>query len=67
MLIDEIRQPIFKLIEILKIDAIAYVPPTIKRETQLMKVLMNGLKINKPQIEIIKIGGIIPPILMISI
>ena len=60
ILIDEIKEPINKLIEILKIDAIAYVPPTIKRETQLMKVLMNGIKINKPQIEIIKIGGIIP-------
>lgn len=60
ILIDEIKIPINKLIDVLKIDAIAYVPPTIKRETQLMKVLMNGIKINKPQIEIIKIGGIIP-------
>ncbi len=60
ILIDEIKTPINKLIETLKIDAIAYVPPTIKRETQLMKVLMNGIKINKPHIEIIKIGGIIP-------
>ena len=60
ILIDEIKEPINKLIVTLKIDAIAYVPPTIKRETQLMKVLMNGIKINKPQIEIIKIGGIIP-------
>ena len=60
ILIDEIKSPINKLIDILKIDAVAFIPPTIKRETQLMKVLMNGIKINKPQIEIIKIGGIIP-------
>ncbi|WP_293875398.1 HTH domain-containing protein [Flavobacterium sp.] len=60
ILIDEIKKPINRLLETLKIDAIAYVPPTIKRETQLMKVLMNGLKINKPLIGIIKIGGIIP-------
>lgn len=60
ILIEEIKKKLDKIIEIYGIDAIGYVPPTIKRETQLMKVLMNGLKINKPKIEIIKIGGIIP-------
>jgi hypothetical protein len=60
ILIDEIKNPLEKIIQIYNIDAIGYVPPTIKRETQLMKVLMKGIKINKPMIEIIKIGGIIP-------
>jgi len=60
ILIEAIKNPIFKMINVLDIDAIGFVPPTIKRETQLMKVMMNGLKINKPMIEIIKIGGIIP-------
>ena len=60
ILIDEIKYPLEKIIQIYNIDAIGYVPPTIKRETQLMKVLMKGIKINKPMIEIIKIGGIIP-------
>ena len=60
ILIDEIKDKIQTIISVYKIDAIAYVPPTIKRETQLMKVLANGLKINLPSIEIMKIGGIIP-------
>jgi hypothetical protein len=60
ILIDEIKEKIDTILSIYKIDAIAYVPPTIKRETQLMKALANGLKINLPSIEIQKIGGIIP-------
>ena len=60
ILIDEIKEKIDTIISVYKIDAIAFVPPTIKRETQLMKVLANGLKINLPSIEIQKIGGIIP-------
>ncbi|WP_395066110.1 hypothetical protein [Flavobacterium sp.] len=60
ILIDEIKEKINTIISVYKIDAIAYVPPTIKRETQLMKVMANGLKINLPSINIIKIGGIIP-------
>lgn len=60
ILIEQIKNPIEKIIKLKKIDAIAFVPPTIKRETQLMKVLANGLKINKPMVEILKIGGIIP-------
>lgn len=60
MLIDEIKSKINSILEKYKIEAIAYVPPTIKRETQLMKVLANGLKIPLPQVEIQKISGIIP-------
>lgn len=60
ILIEEIKEKINTILTIYKIDAIAYVPPTIKRETQLMKVLANGLKINLPSIDIIKTGGIIP-------
>jgi hypothetical protein len=60
LLIEQIKQKIQIIIEKYSIDAIAYVPPTIKRETQLMKVLANGLKINLPFIQIIKISGLIP-------
>lgn len=60
ILIDEIKDKVQTIISVYNIDAIAYVPPTIKRETQIMKVLANGLKINLPSIEIQKIGGIIP-------
>ena len=60
MLVDEIKVKIQIILTECQINAIAYVPPTIKRETQLMKVLANGLKISLPQIEIQKISGIIP-------
>lgn len=60
ILIEEIKQKIDVIISEYNIDAVAFVPATIKRETQLMKFLANGLKINLPVIEIIKTGGIIP-------
>lgn len=60
ILIEEIKQKIDVIISEHGIDAVAFVPATIKRETQLMKFLANGLKINLPVIEIIKTGGIIP-------
>src|SRR5690606_34497845 len=43
-----------------KIGAIGFIPPTIKREVQLMKFLKNGLNLNTPAIDIQKISGIIP-------
>jgi hypothetical protein len=60
ILIEEIKQKIDVIISEYSIDAVAFVPATIKRETQLMKFLANGLKINLPVIEIQKTGGIIP-------
>ena len=60
ILIQEIKDKIDVIISEYDIDAVAFVPPTIKRETQIMKFLANGLKINLPVIEIQKIGGIIP-------
>lgn len=57
ILIQEIKQKIDIIISEYDIDAVAFVPPTIKRETQLMKFLANGLKINLPVIEIMKIVG----------
>ena len=41
-------------------DAVGYVPPTIRREVQIMKYLETHLKINLPKIKIQKISGIIP-------
>ena len=60
ILIQEIKHKIEVIIAQYDIDAVAFVPPTIKRETQLMKFMANALKINLPVIEIMKIGGIIP-------
>lgn len=43
-----------------QIDAVGFVPPTIRREVQLMKFLQNGLQLNIPVVDIQKISGIIP-------
>lgn len=60
ILIDNIKHKIEAFIRLHHIDAIGFVPPTIRREVQLMKVLQSGLKINLPLVNILKIGGIIP-------
>lgn len=60
ILIDETRKKIEEFIKIHHINAVGFVPPTIRREVQLMKFLQTGLKINLPVINILKIGGIIP-------
>ena len=60
ILINQIKEKINIIISQYDINAIAFVPPTIKRETQLMKFLSTGLKINLPVLEIQKVGGIIP-------
>ena len=40
-----------------KIDAVAYIPPTIKRETQFMKVLQQQLNFPLPHLKIMKVSG----------
>lgn len=60
LLIEAIKSHLNNILDVYKIDALAFVPATIKRETQLMKVLENGLKLNKPKIVIEKYSGLIP-------
>jgi uracil phosphoribosyltransferase len=60
LLIEAIKKHLNDILDIYQIDAIAFVPPTIKRETQLMKVLESGLKLNKPKIILEKYSGLIP-------
>jgi hypothetical protein len=60
ILVKEINDKIKSLIAKYKFDAIGFVPPTIRREVQLMKYLETQLKINLPKIRIQKISGIIP-------
>ena len=60
ILVDEIREKIKTLVQEHDFDAVGYVPPTIRREVQLMKFLETQLKINLPKINIQKISGIIP-------
>lgn len=49
------RTGIENVIKKYTIDAVAYVPPTIKREVQIMKELESGLALNLPKINIFKI------------
>src|SRR3989339_581301 len=54
-LIREIKPKVDQLIKKYKIDGIGYIPPTVKRETQLMKVLERGLHENLRSIVITKV------------
>lgn len=60
ILVTEMKAPIEILLQRIKPNAVAFVPPTIRREVQLMKFLETHLKLNFPKINIQKIGGLIP-------
>lgn len=55
IIVNEIKQRIIKLIEEEAITAILYVPPTIKRKTQIMDFLRAQLAIDLPNIKVEKI------------
>lgn len=54
-IVQEIKGRVQKLITNEQIDAIVYVPPTIKREVQIMTYLKTHLKLNLPVINIRKL------------
>jgi len=54
-LIESIKTKVNKLINLEKIDAVGFIPPTIKREVQFMKILEKKLNLTLPSISIIKI------------
>ena len=54
-LTEEIKPKISKLITKYRIDAVAFIPPTVKREVQFMKELENNLKLEVNRVEINKI------------
>ena len=60
LLADEIKQRIDDFIAENKYDAVAFIPPTIKRETQIMKFLEQHLRLKLPHISISKISNMIP-------
>lgn len=59
-IVAEIKPKLEKLLKDEKYNAIGFVPPTIRREVQIMKYLETHLKVNLPKINIQKISGIIP-------
>ena len=60
ILLNELKPKLDVMLKTHKFDAVGFVPPTIRRELQLMKYLETHLKINLPKINIQKISGIIP-------
>ncbi len=60
LMMDEIRERIVSFVNLQKADAIGFVPPTIRREVQIMKFIQNNLQLPFPIIEIKKLSGIIP-------
>ncbi len=60
MMMQEIKAKIFAFINQHEIDAVGFVPPTIRREIQIMKFIQENLNLNLPILEIKKISGIIP-------
>jgi DNA-binding Lrp family transcriptional regulator len=60
ILIDNVKTRFHRFISTHNFDAVGFVPPTIKREAQIMKFIEKKLEIPLPQIEIQKISNIIP-------
>ena len=60
ILLNKIKAGIEDFIDTHKIKALGFVPPTIKREVQLMQFLKTGIDIAIPLINIQKISGKIP-------
>ncbi len=54
---DTIKPKVEELIKTQKIDAVVYVPPTVKRNVQFMKILEKRLAIGLPKVSIIKVLG----------
>lgn len=59
-LVAELKPKLTDMLSAVSFDAVGYVPPTIRREVQLMKYLETHLQINLPKVRILKISGIIP-------
>lgn len=54
-LVDQIRPQIEKLIKKYQIEAVSFIPPTVKREVQLMKELERQLHLTNPKVSLVKV------------
>jgi predicted amidophosphoribosyltransferase len=52
-----IKENILSIIKRFNIDAIGFIPPTVKREVQFMRELEKTLDIRLPQLKIVKVKG----------
>jgi DNA-binding MarR family transcriptional regulator len=53
-IIKQVKPIIDRILQEYKIDAIGYIPPSVKRKVQLMSELKEGLKIHLPEISFVK-------------
>ena len=60
LMMDNISDRIKAFLQTQNADAVGFVPPTIRREVQLMRFMQTQLNLPLPVIEIKKISGIIP-------
>lgn len=60
LLVNETKQKVAELCKVIKVDAVGFVPPTIRREVQLMKYLQTHYALAQPLIRLNKTSGIIP-------
>tara|TARA_R110001592_G_C13171206_1_gene749860 strand:+ start:853 stop:1836 length:984 start_codon:yes stop_codon:yes gene_type:complete len=60
IMMQEIKTRIITFINNHDIDAVGFVPPTIRREVQIMKFIQESLNLTLPVVAIKKISGIIP-------
>lgn len=56
----EVKPKILRLASLIKADAVGFVPPTIRREVQIMKFIQSDLRLSLPAVDIKKLSGIIP-------
>lgn len=54
-LVDQIKPRVASLIKEFKIDAVGFIPPTVKREIQLMKELERQLNLALPSLVLVKV------------
>ena len=54
-LVDTIKPSVERLLEEYNINAVGFIPPTVKREVQLMKELDHRLGLSQPQISFVKV------------
>jgi hypothetical protein len=59
-MMEEIRERIISFVHEQQADAVGFIPPTIRREVQIMKFIQNNLQLPLPVVEIKKLSGIIP-------
>ncbi|NCS98812.1 winged helix-turn-helix transcriptional regulator [Candidatus Parcubacteria bacterium] len=51
----KIKPEIVSLIKKQSVDAVGFIPPTVKRETQLMREIKKGLNLSLPELNLVKV------------